>query len=256
MHGAGGNVLLYHDLVRHLDEDQPVYGFQSQGLDGRQKILTSIKEMASHYITEMRSLQPDGPYYLGGYCMGGQIAYEMACQLHTMGQRVALLAMFDTQCRWIENSNFITYSRRFFQKILFHCKNFMMTDRAGKIAFIKEKSSELVRRIILRCNIVISILAYRLHIRKERPLKLMEKINDRAAFQYLAPSYPGKIVLFQPRSMYAGYDDPMFGWGNGLTAGVECHKLSAYPAGILVEPYVAELAEKLQECLQQAQTAI
>ena len=254
MHGAGGNVLLYHDLVRHLDENQPVYGFQSQGLDGKQKILTSIKEMASHYISEMRSLQPDGPYYLGGYCMGGQIAYEMACQLHTMGQRVALVAMFDTQCRWIAKPDFIRYSRQFFQKILFHYKNFMMANRAGGIAFIKEKSSELVRRIKRRSNIVISILAYRLHIRKEQPLKLMEKINERAAFQYIASSYPGKIVLFQPRLTYAGYDDPMFGWGNGLTAGVECYKLSAYPAGILVEPYVAELAEKLQECIEKEQS--
>ena len=202
----------------------------------------------------MRSLQPDGPYYLGGYCMGGQIAYEMACQLHTMGQRVALVAMFDTQCRWIAKPDFITYSRQFFQKILFHCKNFMMADRAGKIAFIQEKSSELARRIKRRCNIVISILAYRLHRRKERPLKLMERINDRAAFHYIAPSYPGKVVLFQPRSMYAGYNDPMFGWGGGLTAGVECHRLSAYPAGILVEPYVSELAVKLKECLEKAQS--
>lgn len=254
MHGAGGNVLLYHDLVRHLDEDQPVYGFQAQGLDGRQKISTTIKEMAAHYITEMRSIQPNGPYYLGGYCMGGQIAYEMACQLQAMDQHVALVAMFDTQSQWLRYSDIITYSHKIFLTILFHYKNFIMANKAGKIAFFQNKSIELVRRIIRRFNILFSIFAYGLQLRKEQPLKLMERINDRAALQYDPSPYPGKIVLFQPRTAYAGYDDPKFGWG-GLTEGVECYKLSAYPAGILVEPYVAELAEKLQECIVKAQSA-
>jgi thioesterase domain-containing protein len=52
--------------------------------------------MAAHYVQEIRSFQPEGPYYLGGYSMGGLIAFEMAQQLHRLGQRAALLALFDT----------------------------------------------------------------------------------------------------------------------------------------------------------------
>jgi thioesterase domain-containing protein/acyl carrier protein len=254
MHGAGGNVLLYQALVRHLDKNQPVYGFQSQGLDGKRNIFTTIEEMASHYISEMLTIQPDGPYYLAGYCMGGQIAYEMACQLYKMGHRVALLAMLDTQSHWLMNRNFIACSHHILQNILFHLKNFMMADNKGKFVFAKEKFTELLRRIKQRCNIALSIIEYKLNTRKELPLKLMEKINDRAAIQYIAPPYPGKVVLFQPKTMYDGYTDPLYGWGNGLTAGVECCKLSAYPAGILVDPYVSELAEKLNECLEKARS--
>src|SRR5208337_2224462 len=67
VHGAEGNVLLYRQLARHLGPDQPVYGFQSQGLNGNGSFRASIEEMASHYVRELVGLQPSGPYRLGGY---------------------------------------------------------------------------------------------------------------------------------------------------------------------------------------------
>src|ERR1022692_1664380 len=67
-HGAGGNVLIYRDLSRHLGLDQPFYGLQAQGLDGSRPPLTTIEEMAALYVKEIRRSQPHGPYFLGGYC--------------------------------------------------------------------------------------------------------------------------------------------------------------------------------------------
>ena len=77
-HGGahGGHVMFYYDLARHLGPDQPLYGLQAQGLDGSQEPQRSFEEMASHYIEEMRAVQPEGPYHLGGDCLGGVIAYE------------------------------------------------------------------------------------------------------------------------------------------------------------------------------------
>jgi pimeloyl-ACP methyl ester carboxylesterase len=66
------------------------------GLDGKSARHTTIENMAAHYIQEIRSFQPEGPYYLRGYSMGGLIAFEMARQLHRLGQRVALLALLDS----------------------------------------------------------------------------------------------------------------------------------------------------------------
>jgi len=96
VHGLGGNVLEFYDLARRLGINQPFYGLQSQGLDGKQTLHTSLKEMAAHYIREMREVQPCGPYFIGGRSLGGIIAFETACQLRAQGQEVGLLALLDS----------------------------------------------------------------------------------------------------------------------------------------------------------------
>ncbi|HAJ64533.1 MAG TPA: non-ribosomal peptide synthetase, partial [Cyanobacteria bacterium UBA8543] len=96
IHPVGGNVLEYLNLVRYLGSEQPIYGLQAQGLDGKQTPLNRVKDMAAYYIKEIRTLQPEGPYFLAGYSFGGLVAFEMAQQLHAQGQKVALLALCDT----------------------------------------------------------------------------------------------------------------------------------------------------------------
>jgi thioesterase domain-containing protein len=86
---VGGNVLEFYDLARHLGTDQPFYGLQSRGLDGRHAPHARIEDMAADYVREIRSLQPSGPYFLGGRSLGGIIAYEMARQLRAQDQKSA-----------------------------------------------------------------------------------------------------------------------------------------------------------------------
>nr|WP_301542280.1 non-ribosomal peptide synthetase [Pyxidicoccus fallax] len=95
VHPVGGNVLGYARLARRLGPDQPVYGLQSQGLDGQQPSLESIEEMAALYLEAIRAIQPRGPYRLGGWSMGAVVAFEMARQLHARGEAVELLALID-----------------------------------------------------------------------------------------------------------------------------------------------------------------
>ena len=96
VHGGGGNVLIYRELARHLGDDYPFYGLQARGLDGSNDYLTTTEAMAESYLREMRELQPEGPYYLGGFCMGGQVAVEIAQRLVRDGQQVNLLFVIDT----------------------------------------------------------------------------------------------------------------------------------------------------------------
>ena len=96
MHTMGGHLYYYHRLARELGEDQPVYGLRALGLEEGEEPLSSIEELASHYLDLVRIHQPTGPYLLGGSSMGGLLAYEMAQQLHAQGQEVRLLAMMDT----------------------------------------------------------------------------------------------------------------------------------------------------------------
>ena len=96
IHGAGGTVLIYRELAQRLGPNQPFYGLQAMGLDASCPPLTRIEDMAAAYTQEIRKKQPHGPYFLGGYCMGGTVAFEVAQQLQAQGERVALLALFDT----------------------------------------------------------------------------------------------------------------------------------------------------------------
>jgi len=98
VHGAGDGILVYYyyNLIPYLGPEQPIYGLQPQGLDGLQVPHSRIEDMAAYYIKEIRTIQPEGPYFLGGASMGGKIVFEMAQQLHAQGQKVAMLVLFDT----------------------------------------------------------------------------------------------------------------------------------------------------------------
>jgi thioesterase domain-containing protein len=96
VHAAGGNVVSYAALARRLGADQPVYGLQSRGVDGGEEPAASVEAMARDYLAEVRRTQPAGPYRLGGWSMGGLVAFEMARLLEADGERVELLALVDS----------------------------------------------------------------------------------------------------------------------------------------------------------------
>ncbi|MCP4260582.1 MAG: amino acid adenylation domain-containing protein, partial [Planctomycetes bacterium] len=253
IHGAGGNVLLYRQLVQHLGSDHPVYGLQAKGLDGNEPFHTRIEDMAAEYISEIQKLQPDGPYYLGGYCMGGGIAYEMARQLEEKGFRIVLVALFDTFNGW-KKTSLLGRLHHQYERIAFHILNYGMIDRAGRKMFLNEKVQESKRRVLNWFAVKISRLLYKTKLRSKKPLVILDDINDQMAHNYVPKPYSGKIDVFRTISAYSGYEDPLLGWGNDLTGSVEVHQLNVYPAGTLNEPFVAELASKLRDCLDKVQS--
>lgn len=90
-----GNVLNLRHLAQLLGADRPFYGLQAKGLYGDETPHTSIKDAARDYIAEMKQVQPHGPYFVGGFSGGGITAYEIAQQLETMGDTVALVVLLD-----------------------------------------------------------------------------------------------------------------------------------------------------------------
>lgn len=91
--GIGGNVLMFAQLAKLLGPNQPFYGLQARGLDGKEKPFASLVEMAAHYIGEIQAVQSKGPYRIAGTCTGGVIAYEMAQQLRARNETVMLMIM-------------------------------------------------------------------------------------------------------------------------------------------------------------------
>ena len=98
VHPVGGTIYWFRDLARTLDSGRPFYALQSPGLKAGEEPLGSVEEMADHYLTAMRQVQPRGPYLLGGSSMGGSVAFDMARQLRAAGEDVALLALLDSPC--------------------------------------------------------------------------------------------------------------------------------------------------------------
>ncbi len=96
VHPAGGLGWCYAGLIRHLDQDVPVYALQARGLDGTGPLPGSFHEMAADYVEQIRRIQPHGPYHLLGYSSGGIAAHVIACALQAAGEEVGLLAILDT----------------------------------------------------------------------------------------------------------------------------------------------------------------
>lgn len=96
MPGARNNLLFVHNFVKHWgDRDHPIYGIQEPLKEDSRPLPTTIQECAAYYIEQIRSVQPEGPYYLVGYSIGGLMAYEMAQQLVAQDQEIALLGLLD-----------------------------------------------------------------------------------------------------------------------------------------------------------------
>jgi thioesterase domain-containing protein len=95
---VGAYLISIRELTHLGDElgpDQPLYGLQPRGLDGTEPPAERIEDMAAYYISEMRSVQPQGPYLVGGHCSGSWVAFEIARQLEASGKEVAGVLLVD-----------------------------------------------------------------------------------------------------------------------------------------------------------------
>ncbi|MDX6577744.1 MAG: hypothetical protein QOE96_3697 [Blastocatellia bacterium] len=257
IHAAGGNVLEYHDLARLLGPDQPFYGLQAKGLNGAEEPHTGIKEMAAHYLKEMREVQPEGPYQLGGRSSGGTIAFEMACQLAAEGQQVSLLALLDTYpagyFKLLPDSGSLRQrAGRYARKLRSHAENLRQLSTAEKLAYVLGKlkyAPEKAKHKLYR-------RAYKLYQQIGRPLpsalKNIEQINFAAVKDYVPQTYAGDVTLFLAADLTADYDLHE-GWRELVEGCVEVHEITGNHINIIKEPHVHLLAEKLRGCLEKAE---
>jgi phthiocerol/phenolphthiocerol synthesis type-I polyketide synthase E len=253
MHGAGGTVMMYRDLSRHLGDDQPFYGLQSQGLDGSCPPLTNIAEMAAVYVKEIRRVQPHGPYFIVGYCMGGTVAFEVAQQLRALGETIALLALFDTMNWHKIPLTFWAKSSHASQRLLFHAASFLSLDSTSKAKFLKEKFAILKTRIPAWRGMLLSRFGRCSPntISDSFVLGQIWQANDRASWAYLPKPYPGVITDIRPAKQYRIFSKPDLKWDR-LTQKQDVIVLPVYPATMLVEPFVVHLAGALRRSMDAA----
>ena len=95
VHGGDGEVLRFVPVARRLEDDRPVYGFRARGIDGGAIPDPVVSELAVDYVSELRAVQPHGPYVLGAFCMGATIVFEMVRLLEAAGEAVELMILVD-----------------------------------------------------------------------------------------------------------------------------------------------------------------
>jgi len=254
--GVGGNILGFYDLARQLGPEQPVYGLQAPGLDGKQEPLTRIEDMAAQYIKEIKSVLPEGPFLLGGASFGGSVAFEMARQLETEGHSVALVALFDAFAPGGSGSSpwLSTMGRRFKRygvRVAYHGKNLLLGSERSK--YIRSKSRTLRRRIRSR----IWQMIYSSYRGRSKPLpRVLQDVREAgylANKQYVAKPYGGKVTLFRAglrSAADAGTQD--MGWSRLARGGVEIREVPGDHVNMLLRPQVGLLAEQLRDCIGKA----
>lgn len=235
IHGANGAVVRFHSLSRYLGADQPFYGLQAQGLDAAHACHTSIEEMATHYLKEIRKVQPQGPYYLGGYSLGGAIAFEIAQQLAAQGQPNSTVILFDTNFPEDSASSVPTA---------------LSVVRALLRAPVSQKG-EYLSRIV---TAPIREMQRRRHVAKLPPLA--QKVRTaclQAEREYRPKAYSGRVILFRSSHEPVGrVHDPRAGWSVRASRGLETYPIEGNHENILLEPQVRSVAERLKTCLDRA----
>jgi thioesterase domain-containing protein len=261
MHAHGGNVLEYHPLVNLLDSDQPVYGFQAQGLNGRIVRDSSLEEMASVYVEELKRFQPEGPYYLGGFCLGGLLALEAAQQLKAAGQEVALVIVIQSihpdGRRFKPNTTvFHRWWYRTTKRIDLEMENLSYRGK-GYVAARLRYAWDVVRTK--------AAVAFDDRTGKERknhlshlPVQYIYEVlsneNKIAMNKYVPRPYAGDVVLFRSsRQLHGIMADEYLGWKQVFHGNLDVCEVPGHQQNLLLEPNVLQLAKEFSDRLKAVQ---
>ncbi|HEX3131877.1 MAG TPA: amino acid adenylation domain-containing protein, partial [Thermoanaerobaculia bacterium] len=248
VHPAGGDVLGYAALARLLGPDQPFHGLQSRGLLAGAEPHLRVEDMASAYLEEIRRVQPEGPYRLGGWSLGGLIAYEMARQLRARGEEVALLAILDASPGYggEEESDL---------DLLLDVAAYVESLRGVDLRLTSDDLAEAgpdgAFGVLLERLREVDLLSAGDRGGGEDQLRrvlAVYRANTRAARSYVAGPYPGPVTLVRT----GGGSPPDLGWGRISGGVVEVHEVPGAHLSLMAEPHVHALAQRLRSCLDRA----
>lgn len=249
MHAAGGDVLFYKDLARHLGDDQPLYALQSQGFNDESRIEKTVEGIAARYVEEIRTVQPNGPYLLGGMCFGAYLALEAAQQLRSQGQEVDQLIVFDSApprtngySPKSQGKSFGYYVRKSWHRLL--SPEFYRT-------FLKWCAErKFVRRISDRMRL--SKIRKTLGPRGHRN-RALERAYLIAARDYVASPYDGRVILIRSEEFSSlKRKNGHLLWGELAHGGFKQFVVRGRHLELLREPTVEVVAERLRDYLNGA----
>ena len=270
--GGGGTepeFFIYAGLARHVGTDYSFYGLRARGADGKSEPHRGVEEMAADYVEAIRTVQPHGPYFLVGECFGGIAAHEAARQLRSEGERIALLALMDTQRP--TKRIYLNYRvRRLFEPVLrlfepvnyyiqgipFHWQKWCALDYREKIPYLFEKvrkaigsSSHPLQPIESKRGRAQAVLEVNTD---KRVVEHLDWIRDRyrRVLRWHNPKpYEGDMHILVNERYYSR--DRTLGWGQLALKGLEIHKLPGNH-NTYIREHIKITAQKLRHCLDTA----
>jgi thioesterase domain-containing protein len=271
VHDGDGETLLYRQLALALDAGHSVYGLQPLAGQGLGMLHTRIPAMATHYIANLRQVQPQGPYLIAGLCAGGVIASEIALQLEVQGQRVAFVGILDAGDVH-GRTNIATYSKNRFKSFWQGVKG---TEDAPVLSRVMSGVTTAMRKTQ-------NLLAYELQSRKDNAQRqaVLQDLHarleaglpppDEAQDLLIRDIYLGARAQYQPTGKLSCatlfratqgdgtladepvadyYLDPHFGWGDRVSGRLEVLDSPGGHTTMLQPPHVAVLAEQMQKAI-------
>lgn len=248
VHPLFGVVFPYLELVQHLGNDRSFYGLQPFGIDGQTRPLNRVEAIAQAYLQAIQAVQPQGPYFLGGWSFGGLVAYEMAQQLTQAGQTVALLALLDTPAPCHPRSRYL--SLKFLGKTVLRSLLPFLLDY-GKLMGDRWQSRLLSR---WQWSALTRLLPEesRLPLLAESAIQSLLPIvyaNAQAAYHYVPQPYSHPITLFKAIEQPDVFEqDSSLGW-HTLAHNIQLHEVPGNHLSLLKEPNVQILANQLRQYL-------
>lgn len=239
--GHNGDVFCFVPLSRYLGSDQPLYGLQPPGVDGQRPPLTSIEDLAAHFVNDIRAFQPEGPYRLGGYCLGGIIAFEIAQQLCDQGQQLSIVSLFGSPC---PTSTSPLHRKRVavqqqIQKIVRHAKMLGKLGPQAGIRYLQDKARQRKEE--------------QERYYQDNPHRAqVEDATISAVLRYKPRVYPGQVHLFlsseNPINLAT---DRLLDWRQFAAGGLKIYSGPSACDGdtMLLEPHAKVFADLLRNCL-------
>ncbi|MCW5981149.1 MAG: AMP-binding protein [Bryobacteraceae bacterium] len=244
VHAQKGDVFFYREMVKSLGPEQPVYGVRAAEADGANGP-PSLEEMSARYVAELRTVQPRGPYYIAGYCVGAYVALEMARQIEEQGETVALLIPFNTDGSWRGIGGFRDGVR-------FHRRNLGALPPRQKLLYVLRRAQFRSRRIGRSLKETAYELCLRAGLRPPEALRKVHawEVNYRASRDYRPRPIQAHVVYFHG----AGdpHKDPRPFWGDIARGGLEIWNVPGSDIHIFDAPNAAILGERLEERLKRA----
>jgi amino acid adenylation domain-containing protein len=232
IHELSGEVILYWNLAQRLGEDQPVYGIRYAMNDDSSKI--TIQDLATRYIRDIQDIQPNGPYCLLGFSLGGLIAYEMAQQLQSRNEEVSLLAIVDAR----NPTSYPSSKHRIVKRIKDNVLIFFKIPNESKVKFMKEK----IHNAFVKRDLLTNSPGEEAEARARGFLGLTQTYDTRP--------YSGTIAFFRADHDYSNLIvDEKHGWEISENGVLDVYKVPSDHTSILNEPHVALIASSLKAYL-------
>jgi amino acid adenylation domain-containing protein len=249
VHGAGLNVLLFNALAMNMDDEQPVYGLQAKGLNGVDEPLDVMEDIAANYISEILVQNPNGPYALAGYSLGGTIAYEMANQLMDMGKEVKVLAVFDTYAK--QTDIYDPFVKRIVNRVWL----FFMKLLYSFVLFFKDPKRTIeYKSLIIKRGIIRTFWKIKSKDQKQEGFFAYDNEIDEASAKakrnYYQKPLNITVDLFRAKKKtFYMADFAYLGWREFALKGVNVHDIPGEHNTIFAPPNDEQFAIVLQQCL-------